>query len=121
MKEETKRAIDGLIEDAVHDGTTAGALFAVTEDGRETFYTEHGYARIEEEKPMTRDCLFRMFSMTKPVTAVAAMVLMEKGMLDLGQPVKELIPGCKQHCQHHSCSFPSHFFRSTQASNPYQY
>lgn len=93
MKEETKRAIDGLIEDAVHDGTTAGALFAVTEDGRETFYTEHGYARIEEEKPMTRDCLFRMFSMTKPVTAVAAMVLMEKGMLDLGQPVKELIPG----------------------------
>ena len=46
----------------------------------------------EAEKPIERNTIFRLYSMTKPITAVAAMILMERGMLDLYEPVADILP-----------------------------
>ena len=43
-------------------------------------------------KPIERNTIFRLYSMTKPITAVAAMILMERGMLDLYEPVADILP-----------------------------
>ncbi|SDG92260.1 serine hydrolase domain-containing protein [Marvinbryantia formatexigens] len=93
MKEITKQRIKNTIAEAIADGTTAGVNLLVLKDGAEIFYDEQGYADIEQEMPVKRNTIFRLYSMTKPVTAAAAMLLMERGKLDLAQPVAEILPG----------------------------
>ena len=51
-----------------------------------------GMADREAEKPIERNTIFRLYSMTKPITAVAPMILMERGMLDLYEPVADILP-----------------------------
>lgn len=93
MKEITKQRIKNTIAEAIADGTTAGVNLLVLKDGAEVFYDEQGYADIEREMPVKRNTIFRLYSMTKPVTAAAAMILMERGKLDPAQPVAEILPG----------------------------
>ena len=93
MRSEVKQRIGEIIEEAIRAGDTAGALVLFREGGEETFFDAHGYANVERGEKLRRDHIFRLFSMTKPVTAVAVMTLLEKGELDIGQPVCELIPG----------------------------
>ncbi|WP_068618044.1 serine hydrolase domain-containing protein [Paenibacillus tuaregi] len=73
----------------------AGANFMVIQDGNEAFYHEDGFADIESGRPMTRDSIFRLYSMTKPITAVSIMILLERGEIDLFDPVSRYIPGFK--------------------------
>lgn len=49
----------------------------------------------EEENPIRRDTIYRLYSQTKPVTAAAVMILVERGQLDLCQQVSEFLPGFK--------------------------
>lgn len=73
----------------------AGANFMVIKDGQEVYYHEDGLADMESGRPMTRDSIFRLYSMTKPVTATAVMMLLERGAIDLFDPVSRYIPGFK--------------------------
>ncbi|WP_058302721.1 serine hydrolase domain-containing protein [Gorillibacterium timonense] len=73
----------------------AGATFMVIKDGNEIFYHEDGWADLESKRPMTRDSIFRLYSMTKPITAAAVMMLLERGDIDLFDPVSHFIPGFK--------------------------
>lgn len=93
MQENTKKRIQQIMEEVVADGTTAGLNVLVRKDGEELFYGECGLADRELGKKIQRDTIFRLYSMSKPITAVAAMILMEQGRLDLGQQVKEILPG----------------------------
>ncbi len=93
MKEMTRHRIRETIADAIADGQTAGANLLVLQDGEEVFYDEQGYADREAKVPIRRDTIFRLYSMSKPVTAVAAMQLMERGQLDFSQQVAEFLPG----------------------------
>lgn len=93
MKEYTKERIRQIAEEAIADGTTAGLNILIRKNGEELFYGEYGYANIEQKEKIRRDTIFRLYSMSKPITAVAAMILMEQGKLDLGQQVKEILPG----------------------------
>ena len=61
--------------------------------GQEEVYLQTGYANIKEQKEISRDTIFRLFSMTKPVTAAAVMLLFQRGLLDLTDPVEKFIPG----------------------------
>lgn len=81
-----------LLEQAVAANEIAGANLLLLRDGREIAYAEAGYADRAAKKSYKRDTISRLYSMTKPVTAAAAMILMERGMLDLAQPVEEVIP-----------------------------
>ena len=79
----------------VEEKQTAGCSCLVIKDGREICYYEGGLRDIENNKPITRDTIFRCFSMTKPVTSVAVMQLMENGLIDLLDPVSKYIPTFK--------------------------
>ena len=73
----------------------AGANFMVLKEGREVFYHEDGLADLETGRPMARDSIFRLYSMTKPVTATSVMLLLERGEIDLFDPVSRYLPGFK--------------------------
>lgn len=93
MKYETKERIRQITEEAIAEGTMAGVQILVRQHGEEVFYEEQGYADIENQKPIQRDTIFRLYSMSKPLTAAAAMILVDQGKLDLGQRVAEILPG----------------------------
>lgn len=69
-----------------------GANLLITKGNEELVYAQAGMADQEAEKPIERNTIFRLYSMTKPITAVAAMILMERGMLDLYEPVADILP-----------------------------
>jgi CubicO group peptidase (beta-lactamase class C family) len=75
---------------AAHD--ISGAVTLVARRGKVVHLQAHGLADLESKRPMRTDTLFRMFSMTKPLTAVSVLMLMEEGKLLLSDPVSRYIP-----------------------------
>jgi CubicO group peptidase (beta-lactamase class C family) len=69
-----------------------GAVLAVVRGGRIAFAESFGYRDRETGAPMTEDAIFRVASMTKPITSVAAMMLAEAGELELVAPVAQYLP-----------------------------
>lgn len=92
MKELSQK-IEQLIKIAVEKQEIAGANILVIQDGKERAFAAGGYADIQAEKKYERDTIARLYSMTKPVTSAAAMLLMERGLLDPGAFVEEFLPG----------------------------
>lgn len=84
--------LQALLEQAVQRQELAGANLLVRQGGKEIVYTQAGFANRETGRPFARDTIARLYSMTKPVTAVAAMILAERGLLDFGQSVAEILP-----------------------------
>ncbi|WP_033165834.1 serine hydrolase domain-containing protein [Clostridium sp. KNHs205] len=78
---------------AIEKKEIAGGNLLIVKGGKEIFYHEDGLASIEENRPVKRDTIFRLYSMSKPVTAVAAMILVERGELDLYESVGKYLEG----------------------------
>src|SRR5205807_10025884 len=76
----------------VDDGLLPGWLLAVTRAGRVVHVSAYGQRDIEASRPVELDTVFRIYSMTKPVTSVAAMMLYEEGAFELKDPVSRFIP-----------------------------
>ena len=72
-----------------------GAAVCVMQHGKEVYRKEYGEADKERHIPMAGNSIFRCYSMTKPVTAVAVMILMEKGLLSLSDEAGMYIPAFK--------------------------
>lgn len=72
-----------------------GAAICVLEHGKEVYRKEYGDADKEKQIPMKPDAIFRCYSMTKPVTSTAVMILVERGLLSLSDPVSRYLPGFK--------------------------
>ncbi len=89
---ELSQRIQQLLDSAIVAGELAGASVLVMKNGKELAYTQAGFADREKGRPFTRDTIARLFSMTKPVTAVASMILMERGVLDFGQALGDVLP-----------------------------
>lgn len=89
---ELTQKLQQVMDQAVEESVVAGVNLLVEKDGKEVCYCEAGLADRENEKPMRRDTILRLYSQSKPVTAAAAMILMERGMLDLCQQVSEFLP-----------------------------
>lgn len=81
------------MDDSVRSGKVAGVNLLAVQAGKELCYLESGMANRETGTPIRRETIFRLYSMTKPITAAAAMILMERGVLDLGQSVADYLPG----------------------------
>ena len=92
MKQETKEKLKALMDRAVENKELAGGCLLVRQHGEEICYLETGMADVEAGKPIQRDQIYRLYSMSKPVAGAAAMKLMEDGLLDLAQPVSEYLP-----------------------------
>ena len=76
----------------VDDGRLAGWTVAVARRGRVAMLAHYGLADIEAQRPVADDTIWRIYSMTKPVTSVAVMMLYESGLLELTDPVARYIP-----------------------------
>jgi CubicO group peptidase (beta-lactamase class C family) len=81
-----------LLNQFVADGKIAGAVAAVARRGRMAYLDAVGFQNLESRTPMTERSLFRIYSMTKAVTAVAAMILYEEGKFDLRDPASKYLP-----------------------------
>lgn len=88
--EKVERCMTQLIE---QEERMAGASVLVRHHGREALYAQAGWADREKRLPIRRDHIFRLYSQTKPVTAAAAMLLVERGVIDLMEPVATYLPG----------------------------
>ncbi len=73
----------------------AGVSVLVHKNNEEVCFLAEGMSDIENGKKIERDTIYRLYSQTKPVTAVAVMILVERGILDLCQPVSVFLPGFK--------------------------
>jgi len=79
----------------VDEKRIAGGVFAVARRGKVVQFETCGMMDIETGKPMRRDTIFRFYSMSKPITSVAAMILYEQGKIKLDDPASKYIPEFK--------------------------
>ena len=84
--------IDAALAGLVESGQIVGASALVWQDGREAYFGAFGLADREAGRPMARDTLAQIFSMTKPVTGVALMQLYEQGRFQLDDPLAQHLP-----------------------------
>ena len=89
---ELENILKEILRTSVENSEIAGANFLVIKDGKEMVYVQAGMADREAGREIKRDTIFRLYSQTKPVTSVAAMILMERGLLDFYAPVSEFSP-----------------------------
>lgn len=87
-----RQAIEDIMRQEVESGRIAGAGYLLIQGGRERYFGTCGYADREKQLPISRDTIFRLFSMTKPITAAAVMLLVERGRLDLRDTVGQYLP-----------------------------
>ena len=76
----------------VEAGAIPGAVALIMHDGEPVYCEAFGYADRATQRPMRRECVFRIASMTKPLTVAAALMLMESGRLLLTDPVARYLP-----------------------------
>lgn len=93
MNRQKLSRIQELLWEMTETGFVSGANCMVFQGGEEQCYYEAGMRDLADGLPMTRDTIFRLYSMTKPVTAAAAMILLEEGRIDLYDPVSDFLPG----------------------------
>ncbi|MBU6241723.1 MAG: beta-lactamase family protein [Acidobacteria bacterium] len=84
--------LDAYLAGYVDSGRLAGWSMAVARRGQVVHSSIYGHADLEADKKMASDTIFRIYSMTKPLTSVAAMMLWEEGRLQLTDPVSRFIP-----------------------------
>lgn len=84
--------MDVVMNDYVARKQVAGALVLLKRDGKDVFLKPYGLMDVEKGKPMQTDTIFRMASMSKAVTTVAALILYEEGKFLLKDPVSKYIP-----------------------------
>ena len=87
--------INAVMQRAIDEGKYAGILTMVARHGQIAHLGCFGLMDAEAGKPMQPDTIFRIYSMSKPATSVAAMMLYEEGYFQLNTPVSEFIPGFK--------------------------
>ena len=87
--------INTVMQTHIDEGKCAGILTMVARRGQIAHLDCFGMMDVEAGKPTQPDTIFRIYSMSKPITSVAAMMLYEEGYFQLNTPVSEFIPGFK--------------------------
>lgn len=93
MNKEKLKRLQEIAQEMVDTGFISGVNCMVLQHGEEVCYYEAGSRNLAQNLPMTRDTIFRIYSMTKPITSVAVMILLEEGRIDLLDPVCKYLPG----------------------------
>jgi CubicO group peptidase (beta-lactamase class C family) len=84
--------LSGFFENEVATGKLAGAIVLIQRHGRPIYFKCFGVRDVATKQPMTPDTIFALHSMTKPITSLAAMMLIDNGKLALADPVSKYIP-----------------------------
>ncbi|HAE26246.1 MAG TPA: serine hydrolase, partial [Hyphomonas adhaerens] len=85
-------ALDAAMRQSVDDGRVRGISTLLVKDGQVINYDQYGIRRAADEAPITEDTIFRIYSMSKPVTGVALMTLYEDGAFSLDDPITKFVP-----------------------------
>jgi CubicO group peptidase (beta-lactamase class C family) len=88
--------LDAVVGKYVADKKLPGVITLIMRDGRIAHLKSHGFADVEKQTPLAPTHLFRLASMSKAVTSVAAMMLVEEGAMTLADPVSKFLPSFKQ-------------------------
>jgi CubicO group peptidase (beta-lactamase class C family) len=88
----TVARLQSELDDAVAEKRIPGATVVVTRGGRVLADITTGWADVERQAPLRRDAIFRLFSMSKPITSVGIIMLAERGKLKLDDPVDRFLP-----------------------------
>lgn len=92
MSAERLLRIDTAMQRHIDAGDIQGAVTAVARRGKVVHFQAHGLMDVEAERPMQRDAIFIMMSSTKPILGVAAMMMIEEGLIRPNDPVAKYIP-----------------------------
>src|ERR1700694_523355 len=84
--------VGDYIHNEIATGKIPGAVLLIQQHGHPVYFESFGVRDVDSRRPMTADTIFRLYSMSKPVTSVAAMTLVEDGKLRLDDPVSKYIP-----------------------------
>jgi CubicO group peptidase (beta-lactamase class C family) len=76
----------------VATGKIPGAVLLIQQHGQSVLLENFGVMDVDSRRPMTSDAIFRLYSMSKPVTSVAAMMLVDDGRLSLNDPLSKFVP-----------------------------
>jgi CubicO group peptidase (beta-lactamase class C family) len=95
LSTERLNRIGKVLSAEVDQGKFPGAVIAIARRGRLAWFEAVGFQDKPAGKPMAKDAIFRVYSMTKPWTSVAAMALVEEGKLELTDPISKYLPALK--------------------------
>ena len=84
--------VSEFVDREILAGRLAGAVTMIARHGEIVHFESAGRYGLDDDRPLDTDALFRIFSMTKPITTVAAMILYEEGAFHLGEPVAKYLP-----------------------------
>jgi CubicO group peptidase (beta-lactamase class C family) len=92
LSREKLSAIDDFINGEIASGNIPGAIVLIQHHGQPVYFKYFGKRDVEKETPMTADAIFPIHSVTKTITSVAAMMLVDRGKIALDDPVSKYIP-----------------------------
>jgi len=95
LSAERLKRVSELVQRHITAGSFTGAVTLVARNGRIGHHEAHGLMDLDAKKPMVKDGIFRIMSMTKPVIGVAIVMMMEEGKVRLQDPVSKFIPEWK--------------------------
>jgi CubicO group peptidase (beta-lactamase class C family) len=84
--------VGDYLRDQIAQGKIPGAIVLIRQHGKTVYHEHFGVRDVATKRPMTDDTIFRLFSMTKPITSVVAMMMMEQGKFRLDDPIVKYIP-----------------------------
>ena len=90
------RRVELATQRYIDSGKVAGTVSLVARRGQVVHFERRGWMNIASNKPMELDAIFRIYSMSKPITAVAAMMLFEENGFRLSDPLSAYIPAFKE-------------------------
>lgn len=96
LSSERLERLHSRFQEMVDRGQRAGAISMVIRNGKIADWRTYGYRDLERKLPMEKDTICRVWSMTKVVTSVAVMMLVEEGKLTLADPVSKHVPELKK-------------------------
>jgi CubicO group peptidase (beta-lactamase class C family) len=95
LSAERLKRVGELVQRHIGAGSFTGAVTLVARNGRIAHHEAHGLMDLDAKKPMAKDGIFRIMSMTKPIVGVAILMMMEEGKVRLQDPVSKFIPEWK--------------------------
>jgi CubicO group peptidase (beta-lactamase class C family) len=95
LSTERLERVDRVMKDYVDRGRVAGVVTLIARRGKVAHLQSYGSLDLEKHVPMQKDSIFRIASMSKAVTSIAALILLEEGKLLLSDPVSKFIPAYK--------------------------
>lgn len=90
--EKLNALVDARVQADIESGKVGGAALCVVQDGKVLLRKLYGYKNVDTKEPLQFDTMYRLASMTKPITAVAALIAQEQGLLTIDDPLYKYIP-----------------------------